>query len=189
MRVLNTAAQALRARGLAGEKIPVVQLLELHLDVIWRLNTSGVSLTWGGYTWQGSGIAITAVQDDANEFVGLTFSLPGATQTQLALAFDEDVEGATVRVYDAWLDPDTAQVADAVLAWSGSLETPQIEDGPIATVAVQAEHRGAIAVRAKPSRYTNDEQQRLYPGDTCLNFDPATDAAPLTWPAASFFRK
>ena len=87
------------------------------------------------------------------------------------------------------MDPDTAVVADAPFAWAGVLEVPAIEDGPTATIAVTAEHRGAVAVRVKPSRYTSDEQQRLYSGDTSLNFDPATDAAPLAWPAASYFKK
>ena len=45
------------------------------------------------------------------------------------------------------------------------------------------------ALRAKPSRYTNDEQQRRYTGDTSLDIDPATDAAPVAWPAASFFKQ
>jgi hypothetical protein len=43
-------------------------------------------------------------------------------------------------------------------------------------------------MRPKPSRYTNDEQQRMFSGDTSLDRDPATDAAPVTWPAASYFR-
>jgi hypothetical protein len=51
-----------------------------------------------------------------------------------------------------------------------------------------AEHRQELAAQSKPSRYTNDEQQRLFPGDTALDFDPATDAAPLVWPAASYFK-
>lgn len=189
MRTLNPTAQALRARALAGEQIPVVQLVHLELEVDWRATTAGVPLVWGGHTWSPIGLAITPVADDSTEFVGLTLSLPGVDESALALALVEDVEGAPVRVYDAWIDPATGAVADAVLAWSGALETPSVEDGPQATVAVLAEHRGAIAVRSKPSRYTNDEQQRLYPGDTSLDFDPATDAAPLAWPAASFFRR
>lgn len=189
MRTLNTAAQALRERAIAGEQIPVVQLVELLLDVPWRISTAGIPLVWGGHTWQALGLNVTPVEDEEGEFLGLTLSLPGVPESTLALALVEDVEGDTVRVYDAWVDPATGEVADAVLAWSGALETPGVEDGPVATVAVQAEHRGAIAVRPKPSRYTDDEQQRLYPGDTSLAFDPATDAAPLVWPAASFFRK
>lgn len=188
MRVLNTAAQALMDRALAGEQIPVVQLVELELDVVWRLTSAGVPLEWGGQTWSPIGGAVTGVEDDVGEFMGITLTLPGVTPEQLAVALVEDVEGRTVRVYDALVDPDTGEVADAALGWSGALELPAIEDGPTATLSVTAEHRGAIAMRPKPSRYTDSEQQRLFPGDTSLNFDPATDAKPLAWPAASFFK-
>lgn len=189
MRALNTAGQALMARALAGEQIPVVQLVELELDVVWRLTSAGIPLEWAGQTWQPVGGTVTGVEDDVGEFLGITLTLPAVTPEQLAVALVEDVEGRTVRIYDAWVDPDTGAVADAALAWSGALEIPAIEDGPTATLAISAEHRGAIALRPKPSRYTDSEQRRLYPGDTSLNFDPATDAKPLAWPAASFFRQ
>jgi hypothetical protein len=45
-----------------------------------------------------------------------------------------------------------------------------------------------VALRPRVTRYTNNEQQRLYPGDTSLDVDPLTDAASLVWPAASYFK-
>lgn len=189
MRTLNTAAQALLARIQAGEQIPMVQLLEFGFSPAERYTTAGHVLTWGGHEWQPLGVVIEPVADSSTEMPGLSFGLPGVTGPSIALALVEDVEGVTARVYDALVDPDTGVVADAVLAWSGTLNSPQLEDGRTATVVLQAEHRGTVALRVKPSRYTDDEQRRLYPGDTSLAFDPATDAAPLVWPAASFFRQ
>ena len=72
--------------------------------------------------------------------------------------------------------------------WAGELDMPGWQGGPEALVHFSAESRASIALRQRPSRYTHDEQQRLYAGDTSLNFDPATDAAPVVWPAASYFR-
>jgi len=132
---------------------------------------------------------IEPIQDSTAEMPGLSFSLPGVTGPSIALALVEDVEGVTAKVWDALVDPDTGAVADAILAWSGSLNVPGLEDGRRATVVMRAEHRGTVALRVKPSRYTDDEQRRLFAGDTSLAFDPATDAAPLVWPAASFFRQ
>lgn len=189
MRTLNSTAQALLARLRAGEQIPLVQLVWLDLEVEWRITTAGVPLVWDGHTWDALGVTVSPIEDDAQELPGLTLGLPAVTEAQLALALTEDVEGCAVRVYDAIVDPDTGAVADAVLAWAGVLETPGIEDGAVATLAVQVEHRGSVALRPKPSRYTDAEQQRLYPGDTSLQFDPATDAAPLAWPAAAFFKQ
>jgi hypothetical protein len=190
MRTLNGAALTLLARVAAGDQIPLVQLVELQLATTVRLTTAGGPITWGGNTWQPAGLGrIEAIDDSAQELQALQFTLPGVSSGHLSLVLNEQVEGKTVRVYDALIDPATGQVADAVLAWAGTLNVPAIEDGATATVAVTAEHRGVHALRAKPSRYTNDEQQRLFPGDTSLNFDPATDAAPIAWPAASFFKQ
>ena len=190
MRTLNAAALSLLGRIQQGEQVPVVQLVQMDLTETVRLTTAGHVISWGGNDWQPAGLgAIEPIEDAAGEVQALQFSLPGITPEQIAIALTEPVEGKTVRVYDALVDPDTGVVADAVLAWAGTLNVPGIEDGPTATVVVTAEHRGLHALRAKPSRYTDDEQQRLYPGDTSLDIDPLTDAAPIAWPAASYFRQ
>ena len=190
MRTLNTAGQALLDRLLAGEQITVAQLVFMDLDTPQYLTNAGAPLVWSGNTWQPIGGQIAPVESTSTgEIDQLSFTLPGITEDQLALALTEPVEGATVRVYDALVDPLTGTVAEAVLAWAGTLNVPGLEDGPNASISVTAEHRAVNALRPKPTRYTNDEQQRLYPGDTSLNTDPATDAAPLAWPAAGFFVK
>jgi len=190
MRTLNVDAQALLARIEAGEQIPLVQLVAMLFTVPLLYTTAGHSITWDGDTYVSAGLgSIEPIQDSTGHVQQLQFSLPGISEEQIALALTEAVEGTTVHVYDALLDPDTGVVADAVLAWSGTLNVPSIEDGTSATVIVTAEHRGMAALRPKPSRYTNDEQQRLFPGDTSLNVDPESDAGPIAWPAASFFRQ
>lgn len=191
MRTLNTDGQALLNRIIAGEQIPVVQLFEAVLDTATlRYNTSGVPLVWSGHTWLPTALRVDPISYGANgEIDQLAFVLPGVDSDQLSLALSEPVDGRSVRIYDALVDPATGTVADAPLAWAGTLNIPSLADGPQAAVSWTAEHRAVQALRPKPSRYTNDEQQRLYPGDTCLNFDPATDAAPLAWPAASYFKQ
>lgn len=190
MRTLNSAALALLARIQAGEKIPVVQLVVMELTETVYLTTAGRDITWDGHTWVYATLgAIEPIEDASGDVQALQFSLPGVVPEQIAIALTEPVEGKTVRVYDALVDPDTGAVADAVLAWSGTLNVPGLDDGPTATVGVTAEHRGLHALRPKPSRYTNSEQQRRYPGDTSLDIDPATDAGPVAWPSAAYYRQ
>lgn len=190
MRTLNANALALLARIEAGERIPVVQLVQLVLTETIYLTTAGRAISWDGHSWLPAGLgAIEPIEDVAGDVQALQFSLPGVSSEQIAIALTETVEGKVVRVYDALIDPDTGGVEDAVLAWAGTLNVPSLEDGQTATVFLTAEHRGMHALRAKPSRYTNDEQQRRYTGDTSLDIDPATDAAPVAWPAASFFKQ
>ena len=190
MRAPNTAAQALLARIQAGEQVPMVRLVEFGFPGgTERYTTAGIELTWDGHAWAPLGLFLEPIEDSAAEMPGLSFTLPGVGSSSVALALDEEVEGVAARVYDALVDPDTGAVADAVLSWSGALNVPGLTDGRVATVVITAEHRGTVALRVKPSRYTDDEQRRLYPGDTSLAFDPATDAAPITWPARSFFTR
>jgi hypothetical protein len=189
MRAVNAAGLALLARIEAGERIALVQLVEIMTAAPLRLCTGGTHVVWGGQTWYGNSVAVEPIQDATAEFPAVTLQMPAVTEDQISIVLTQPVEGVALRIYDALIDPDDGEVADAVLAWSGTLNVPGLEDGPTAVVSVSAEHRGVTALRPKPSRYTDDEQRRLYPGDTCLDVDPATDAGPLVWPAASYFRQ
>ena len=132
---------------------------------------------------------IEPVDDVVGELKSMAFILPAVNPSQLSLALTEPVEGKVMRVYDAFIDPASGVVGHVELVFAGTLNVPSIDDGPTAAVSVTAEHRGVTAVRSKPTRYTDDDQRRRYPGDTSLDFDPATDAAPIAWPKASFFRQ
>lgn len=190
MRALTVDGQALLERALAGEQMPIVQLLRIEFAASTvYLTTAGCAITWDGQTWEPSGLgAVEAVQDSAAELSPLRFTMPGLNPDQVYVALEPGTEGAGLRVYDALIDPDTGTCEDAVLAWSGTLNVPELIDGAQAELVVTAEHRGMLALRPKPSRYTDDEQRRLHDGDTSLDFDPATDAGPLVWPAASYWR-
>lgn len=188
MRAINPAAHALRARALAGEQIPVVPLVHFALQVPQRWAVCGIPLQWAGETWQPLDIAISDIADDASDPGGLRFTFPAVTESQLSLALAGDVDGKRVTVHLAWVDPSTGTVADAMQVWAGELDVSGWQDGQQALAHFTGEHRASLAMRTRPSRYTNDEQQRLHPGDTALNVDPLTDAAALVWPAASYFR-
>jgi hypothetical protein len=188
VKTLNAGAAALQVRALAGEPIPVVPLVYFGTTVPQRWAVCGIALVYGGYTWEPLDIAVAEIRDDATQYSGLRFTLPAATDVQLALAIAGDVEGSPVTVHFAWVDPTTGAVADAMQVWAGELDVAGWQDGPEAVAQFTAEHRAGLAMRSRVSRYTNDEQQRLSPGDTSLDVDPLTDAAPLVWPAASFFK-
>jgi hypothetical protein len=188
MRALNTAGQALQVRRLAGEAIAVVPLVYMGFTVAQRWALCGLQkLVWGGFDWVGREVLLSNIQTEQGDLSTLQITLAGVTDAERALAFS-DVEGAPVQIYRAWVDPTNGSVADALLYWEGEVDIPGWQAGREALLHFRAESRAAISLRPSVSRYTNDEQQRLYPGDTSLDFDPATDAAALTWPAASFFR-
>lgn len=79
---------------------------------------------------------------------------------------------------------------DAALEWQGVIDTMAItEDGSTATVSVSAESAGLDLLRAVPTRYTDIDQQRLYPGDRFFEFVTAQAEKTIVWPAKEFFRQ
>lgn len=191
MRTPNAAALALLDRIATGERVGWVQLVRMDMTPTPLLvTTAGRDITWGADTYIRGGLgSVEPIDDTGGELQGLSLTLPGVLPEHLAFVLNAQIEGVRVRVWDALVDPDTGAVADASLAWSGTLNVPGISDGPTAVVNVTAEHRGMLALRPKPRRYADAEQRRRYPLDTSLDFDPATDAAPLAWPKASFFKQ
>lgn len=188
MRTLNTAGAALQTRRLAGEAIPVITLLHIEFDTPQRWALCGLQkLVWDSYDWTGRDILLTNIQSEQGDLSSIQITLPGVTDAERALAFD-DVEGAAVNIYRAWVDPADGSVADALLMWAGEIDIPGWQAGRESLIHFTAESRAAVSMRPSVTRYTNDEQQRLFTGDTSLDFDPATDAGPVVWPAASYFR-
>lgn len=201
MRTLNANGAALQARRLAGEKIPVVPLLYLGpnaitgtgIAVAQRWAIDGTSRIWSSQTWVARDIGLSNLQSEVSEFSGVQLTLPAVTDAERALAFS-DVEGSLVRIYRAWVDPDGAttgtpgSVADALLFWEGEIDQAGWQAGRVSVAHFSVECLASVALRPKPRRYTNDEQQRVSAGDTSLDIDPATDASAVVWPAASFFR-
>ena len=188
MRTLTVAGQALLDRAVAGEKIPLVRLVEAQFTVPQYWAVCGFPLVWNSHTWVPNEIQVSSIEHDVGALNGFVITLPGVTPAEIALAFDT-VEDVPVLTYMALVDPADGTVADAWLEGSGQIDTAGFEDGATATIHFSVESRGALMLRQRPSRYTNDEQQRLYPGDTCLDYDPAQDAAGLVWPAASYFHQ
>lgn len=193
MRTLNANGQALQARRLAGEQIPVIPLLYIAFATPQRWAIAGHSVSWSSQTWAARDILLSNLQSEQGDFSHIQITLPGVTDPERALAF-EDCDGLTVQIYRAWIDPDGSTtgtpggVGDALLMWAGELDQPGWQSGRESVLHFTAESLASIALRPRASRYTNDEQQRLHAGDTSLDFDPATDAGPLSWPAASYFR-
>lgn len=189
MRTLTAEAAAV----LSGAHVPVALLVEMLLTAALRLNTSPVNIAWNGHEWIGAGAlgSIDEVADVAGEQHALRFTLSGVPSDLLAVALAEPIRGKACTVRLAVLHPDTHAVLDVPLAWAGTLDQMAItqQPGNTCSVSVTAEHAGAAYARPKPLRYTDADQQRLYPGDTSLRFVVSQSQHQDVWPAASYFRR
>ena len=177
---------------LNGQVVPCVMFIQMDLTSTLYLNTSAVNIVWNSQTWLGTGSvgSVDEIEDKAAEQKSLKFTLSGVPVELLAIALAEPIRGKPCRVYLAILDPSTHAVLDVPAVWAGTLDQMPITQGSqTCTISVTAEHSGATYSRPKPLRYTDADQQRLYPGDTALRFVVSQSQHQDIWPAASYFRR
>lgn len=180
------------ALALLGGRWALVQLIEMVLDSgTIRVATCRDDIDWLGNTFLGGrAIGADSIKDQGGEVQGLTFSLSGVPTEFLSIALQEAVQGKSVKIWTAILDPDSLVILDSVQTWAGTCDRMPIQQsGKSATINVTAEHRGIALARPKGLRYTDGDQEALFPGDKCLEFIVAQATHQDTWPAASFFRK
>lgn len=190
MRTINTAAAAILN---AGGTLPLALLVDMpDLDSPLHLCTGRWPLTWASisYTAVGTLGTVEAAQESASGPKPLTLKLSGVPASMRALALQQNVQGKAVSLMVAVFDPATYQIADAVLEWDGTLDVMDwADDGAMGVITVSAESAGVDLLRGVSVRYTDQDQQRLFPGDKGFEYVIAQGEKTIKWPAASFFRR
>lgn len=181
------------AAALASPGVPLCLLIRMDLTVPVFVSTTGVNVEWEDSVWLGVDQVGTVEQivDTAGERGPLRFQLSVRNEV-LALAMEsaDEARGKRCRVYLAVHHPETYAILSSELIWSGTLDQMTLTWGDkIGQVNVTAEHRGVTFGRAKPTRYTNADQQRLYPGDLALQYITSQANHQDVWPAAEWGRK
>lgn len=169
----------------------VATLVKMELTEPILMCSASHLLSWGGedYLALGDLGTIQEIDDSPGENKSIQFTLNGVKPELLSIALAEPVRGKVVTVRMAIVHPDTHAVIDAPVVWRGTLDQMSVTmNQTTSTVNVTAEHRGATFARPKPVRYTNVDQQKLYPGDTSLQYITSQANHQDVWPAASFFK-
>ncbi len=156
-----------------------------------RVNGSPADIAFGGDTYIGVGGlgSISAVRE-SNELraYDLTLGLSGVPSDSVALALTEAYQGRAGTVWEVLLQ-DGVVVADPVIAFRGRMDQMNVSTGQTSAVTVKLINRLADWERPKIRRYTNEEQDRRFPGDGFFRFVPATVEKEIVFPAASFSRR
>ena len=147
-------------------------------------------VTWGGNTYSAAlGLLdIKEVQETAESAQGLSITIAGVSAASIALALAEKIQGRTLTLRMAALDASGTLQVD-VNCWQGLMDVMQIADGgDSVAITITAEHIMATWDRARTVRYTDAQQQALYPGDLGLQYIAELEEATLVWPDRSFFQ-
>jgi hypothetical protein len=149
-----------------------------------RFWTGLSNLSWGGYTWAGSGSLGTVTPIDEiieTSAAGLTFTLSGIPSNLATLALEDAYRGRRCRLWLAIVNT-TPAVVDAYQIFGGRMDTLKISDaGQTSSISVQAENALIDLQRARNLRYTHEEQQRLFPGDLGLAYVATLADALIYW--------
>ena len=178
------------AAALLGGSYALAVLIELDLTVPIYWATCRDNLDWNGKTYLGGRQGgVNEIKDQGGEVLGLSFSISGVPSDLIAIALSEPIQGKRASISLAIMEPVRQQIVDVIPLWTGDLDQmPISESGGTATIAVTAEHRGIVFARPKGVMYSDADQQRLHPGDRCLEFLTSQSAHQDIWPAAAWFR-
>jgi len=140
--------------------------------------TGTYDLTWGAITYHGTGSAlgITGISEDTTvEAKGVTLSLSGVPSDLLGDCLNEFVRGYPAQVYLGLFEADgVTLVPDPVLAYSGRLDQPTLNDaGDACTISIAIENALVDMNRSVYRRYTDADQQLDHPGDLGCQFVPS----------------
>lgn len=180
------------AAGWLGVRLALVQLVEMDFaSGMLYASTAPIDIAWNGNTYLGGRqISVDAIADQGGEVRGLRFSLSGVPSELLSLALAEPLQGRSVVLRLALMNPDTHAIGHVMPLWRGSMDQMPIRHGgEFSTITVTAEHRGIAFARPKPLRYTDADQRRLFGGDRCLEYLVSQAQHPDVWPSAEFFKQ
>lgn len=156
-----------------------------------RYTTLPYDTSWNGNTWIGVGrlAEISEIREsEALVATGVQITLSGLPASLVSLALAENVQGRTCTIWFAALGADSAVLDTPPVEFKGKVDTVpiQLDDGT-ARIVVNVESVLADFARPKVRRFTDADQQAVYPGDRFFEFVPQMVEKEIIWPARSWF--
>lgn len=170
---------------LADELAPILLAEFEFASATVRFWTGYGDLSWNSQTWTGGGslIGVSAVEETTDmKAVGATFTLSGVPSALISTALGEDYQGLPAALYLGALDSSGAVVEDPVKVFAGRMDVMEIEDGgETATISLTVESALADLERPRERRFTDEDQQELFPGDLGLEYVPSIQGKEVVW--------
>lgn len=171
--------------------VRIIALVRINFDsgvVAWH---SGYGdLTFAGATYQGVGAlgSISAVKEQPGiKSSSLSLQINGIKPEIVALALAEPYLNRSALVHIQMLDDqDRPLIATPLMIYKGTLDSIDGTMGSTGEIQIQIKSRLADWERPRKLRYTDADQQKLYPGDMGMEYIPQLSQRQLVWPKAAF---
>ena len=169
------------SRGLSAANLAEVNSAHLHVVVLVKLEFdspifihSGMGdIVFAGDTYLGVGDlgAVESVQESERvEPSVIRLTLSGIDANLISEALDAGNFGDVISVYEGYRRDDGTLVADPWLVGRGTYEFASIVIGDTNAISISVQHDLARLADKSGDRYTNEDQQDKFPGDTGFSF-------------------
>ncbi len=146
------------------------------------------NLSWNGKTWLGVGDlgSVSKVTESKDgKANGITLTLSGVPSSTIYQALQVDYQGSDARIYLGVMNSAGVFQADPTQIAYAKIDTCSInENADTATVSVNLE-KEFVDTRSRGGRYTDQEQQAIYSGDTFFKFTAAMAGQNIYWGIAA----
>lgn len=157
-----------------------------------RFWTGGYDTVWNGESWKGSGgcVGIGEIRETEQLIAtSVQLTLAGAADELTALLLSEKVRGRPCTLWFTPLNGADDPGGSPPEEFRGKLDEPAIRiEAPDAKISVNVVSVLADFARPAERRYSNEDQQLFYPGDTIFDGIHETMDMTVVWPARSWFK-
>lgn len=168
----------------AGDKILALMVLGDFPSGAFAMFTGPGSVTYEGQEYRGAGNLLTIGEASSSvgaEKGGLNIALSGASAEVIAIAETEEFQRRRVTVRLGVFDT-SGNLIDADIFFDGLADTLDTDDDPAnPTVSLACEQRALDLGRARPFRYTPEDQKSRHPGDTFFDLVQVIQTREPTW--------
>lgn len=148
------------------------------------------SVSYGGKTYVPSGNlgSVSGPSEEAGvKSSGISISLSGVKPEIVSLILSESYMGRPVYVHYAVTDESFNVDTDLIfLGFKGTIDSVSGTMGASASFTISAKSRLADWERPRRLRYTDADQQKLYPGDKGMEYIAQLSQKKIIWPRAAF---
>lgn len=166
-------------------EVTLCYFVQFDFSTILRFWTGHGDITFLSQTWNGAGdvIKLAPIKETASvEAMGVSFEVEGVSTEIISLALSEPVQGRNATMYVGFLDANDALIADPVGPFIYIMDTISIAENPQnPRVTLTAESNLVLLEKARPRRYTHEDQQIEFPGDEGFIFVPSIQEKQITW--------
>lgn len=187
MRTVQTAVTTALERARAGEGVPPIIGLAVHIDHpdgdIYAWN-GFVPFTWGSNEYLGRGVVgqVTGVkQTDETEVIEVQFSLSGIP-SDAADKINDDVSGRTATVYEVILSQALEVISEPIVLAEVNLDRGGYEFQPdgTATYILTGQAGFWFLTGAPGTAWSTEDQNRVYDDGSDTGFDRVPEQATKT---------